>query len=340
MSSTGTTMPTDRIDPNVKVPAAVRRGAAASDAIHKQAYTPEGAPPVDLLVSPAPAAPTAPAATVPPAETPPDESTWEGRYKSIKGRYDKAQTTMSQQQGDISNLQNEVANLQRLLASVPPAPVTAPELAAGLTTPEERAQYGEEFMDVVARRAQEAVAPKLKTLEDENADLRRQLGGVTNVVVGNAREAMLTKLDADLPDWRAQNQDAQFLAWLRLPDMYSGANRGALLKSAFEQNQTDRVLAFFKGFLTEEATVAPAGTTTAPAPVVGERPSLESLAAPGRAKSAAAPPGGSPEKPIITRAQIAQFYVDVRAGRYKGQEAKKAADEAMIFDAERDGRIR
>ena len=67
--------------------------------------------------------------------------------------------------------------------------------------------------------------------------------------------------------------------------------------------------------------------------------SLESFAAPGRAKTSAA--SSAPvEKPLITRAQISQFYADSASGKYRGREAEKNQLEAMIFDAEREGRIR
>jgi hypothetical protein len=61
------------------------------------------------------------------------------------------------------------------------------------------------------------------------------------------------------------------------------------------------------------------------------------LAAPGRAKSAAA--AAPAEKPFFTSAQITRFYADVNSGKYRGREADKAKLEAQIFDAQREGRI-
>jgi hypothetical protein len=327
------------IDTNVKIPPAVLRNSAAATAAHERHY--QAAPPdpnaPPLTPDPAPVAPATPPESL-------DEGSWENRYKAMKGRHDKNLLTIEQQQGTIASQGQRLASLEGMLANMSaPAPVApvAPvnnELDAAAMM-RDRETFGDDFMGAVERQARALIKPELDARDAKIADLTQQLGGVASHVAGDARQKMIERLDHEVPKWREQNVDGAFLAWLRLQDPFSGAIRSSLLKTAFDQNQADRVLAFFKGFLTEEATVAPAAPA-APAPNSGGRPSLEDLAAPGRAKSAAAAPSGSPEKPIITRAQITQFYSDVASGKYAGNDAKKASDEAMIFEAEREGRIR
>lgn len=131
-----------------------------------------------------------------------------------------------------------------------------------------------------------------------------------------ARRNLETTLDTQVPSWRDVNVAQEFHSWLALPDLFSGAIRHELLKAAYEQNDTPRVLAFFKGFLAQEAASAPAPygqTQPAPADATqgdasGKIP-LETFAAPGRAKTAAAT-GAPAEKPTFTHAQIAKFYAD------------------------------
>lgn len=131
-----------------------------------------------------------------------------------------------------------------------------------------------------------------------------------------ARRNLETTLDTQVPSWRDVNVAQEFHSWLALPDLFSGAIRHELLKAAYEQNDTPRVLAFFKGFLAQEAASAPAPygqTQPAPADATqgdasGKIP-LETFAAPGRAKTAAAPVAPA-EKPTFTHAQIAKFYAD------------------------------
>ena len=82
-----------------------------------------------------------------------------------------------------------------------------------------------------------------------------------------------------------------------------------------------------------------APVTNEPAPTPKGRVPLEKFAAPGGAKTVAAQ-GAPAEKPIISPTQIAQFYSDVRAGRYVGRDSEKDRAEKMIFDAQREGRVR
>ena len=130
----------------------------------------------------------------------------------------------------------------------------------------------------------------------------------------------------------------EFIEWLSLPDPYSGDIRHNMLKAAWERRDVPRVAAFFKGFLAEEAAYRPASQET-PAGRPAGKVSLESFAAPGRAKTAAATSAPA-EKPLITSAQISKFYADCDAGRYDGREEEKARFEKSIFEAQREGRIR
>lgn len=353
MSSTGSKAP---LDPNVKIPAAVLRASEAASAAHKNAYTPGTEPPADNVTQPgneppantAPAPAPAPFANVTPPADLPDEGSWENRYKSIKGRWDRAQVTMQEQQRTISGLENNVAGLTSRLAGMEtmlarlgdtaPAPAAQPKelQASSFLTQEDKDAFGEDLLAAARRAAREEFEPERLRLQEEIDTLRGNVGQVVTHVAEDARTKMFSTLDSQLPKWREQNRDPQFLAWLRLQDPYSGAIRKNLLDGALAENNAHRVIAIFKGFLSEGATVAPAGQT---APASDGRPSLEDLAAPGRAKTEAGQQTPS-EKPIITRAEIAAFYRDVRGNKYAGRDDEKKRLEEMIFDAERDGRIR
>lgn len=112
-----------------------------------------------------------------------------------------------------------------------------------------------------------------------------------------------------------------------------------MLKAAYAQGDARRVLAFFNGFLAEEAATSPAEAEPEVETARVSKVPLQNLAAPGRAKSAASNSAPA-EKPIFTRAQIATFYADVAAGRYRGKDADKVKLETQIFEAQREGRIR
>lgn len=366
-----------RNDPDVVIPAAVKAAAARAEAIHKAAY-PEPAPaephsngaplpdegarggspagaapgsPTPSSVAPAPTSVPSVAPAQPPAQQlqpPPQPDDWEHRYRSMAGRYDRAQDSIRQMAEQITNLQNVLATV----SSQPSEPVPRELRAESLLSQEEVSEYGSEFLDVVGRKAREAASPLVQQLENKIQGLEQQLGQVGGNLAQTARLRMFSELDQALPAWRQINEDRKFFQWLALPDLYSGAIRHNLLRSAWDRNDTARSLAFFRGFLTEEAAVDPAyqaldnpaprvqpNGSQAPQPLPGQQNGkipLEQFAAPGRAKSAAELPA---EKPFISRAQISKFYADCAANKYRGDEAERVRLEKMIFDAQTEGRI-
>ena len=348
------TVPQDRVDPNVKVPAAVRAAAARSEELAKSQHgQPEGeAPPATETIEPV--APEAPASSdtkmsadpapqtkerPAPAEKTPAPSAddnWEHRYNSMKGRYERAEQETRRLAGEISNLHRLLAEMQASQS----APAQADTRFERLVTPEEEQDYGSEFLGVVGKKAKEELTPEIKSLKAQIAQLQGQLQGVAAQSQVSAREKMYQTLDTEVANWRELNSDSDFLSWLNLPDMYSGAIRKELLNAAYQRNDAARVAAFFKGFIADEAATNPASgyVERQAAPESSKRPSLESLAAPGRAKTAAAT--APVEKPYFTRAEISKFFSDVNRGQYRGRDQEKERIEKQIFDAQREGRIR
>jgi hypothetical protein len=234
-------------------------------------------------------------------------------------------------------LENEMQELRNR----PATPVEPAAPAARLITPEEESNFGPEMLDVVGRRATEAISPQLAELRAMMTSLEQKVTGTVTAVKTNAKQAMLTKLDQDLPDWRQINTTNEFKSWLALTDPLFGVTRQSALLKAYEQNDTARVLNFFQSFVSELAASTPtndlpADPSPAPAPA---RPSLETLAAPGRARMSAQP-NAPAEKQIITTADVNAFYAAVRQGFYRGREAEKQALEQELFAAQREGRVR
>jgi hypothetical protein len=341
----------DPVDENVKVPAAVKAAAARSDEIYAQAYpgaAPEAPPeqpapeaPVQDAAAPAtppPEPPPAPLTTPPPdaeaPRAPVQNGSWEQQYLAMKGRNERNEQKARALSERVSGLE---ATLAALEAAPPPAAAPTP-----LVTATETSEYGAEFLDVVGRKAREIVSPEVAELRNTVAQLQQRLDSVGTAVVQDARSRMKAKLSEACPNWIQLNNDDRFLDWLALPDTYSGAIRHELLKSAYAANDTPRVLAFFNGFLADEAASNPRVLAPSPAPepppaAPQDRVSLESLAAPGRAKTAAHTVPA--EKPSFTRAQVLKFYADVARGVYRGRDDEKATIDKQISMAGREGRI-
>lgn len=341
--STGTIMIDD---PNVKIPAAVRAQADRANAIIGQINQPQASADgedrddgqqrqPDLQADALLNAPANPAPAQQPSQADDDAENWEHKYKSLHGRMTSLTSTNAQLTERVNNLQNVIAAMQAAAPERPTAELTFEDI-----TEDERREYGEDLLGVVGKQAMKHVAPVLKQMQDQILQQSQTIRSLSGKQAQTEQGSVLDTLDNKLPTWREINTSDDFLAWLALPDAFSGDIRHDMLKKAFTAGDAPRVLAFFNGFLKDEAATS---LTTKPLPDqnatrVAKVP-LVDLAAPGKAKAAAQAPA-APDKPIINRTQIAAFYSDVAAGKYKGRDAEKDRAEAMIFSAQQDGRIR
>jgi hypothetical protein len=346
------------IDESVVLPASVLAAQKQAETLHAQAYetpeenspqpdpepqenSPRPEPVADGALTPPPPKPPAPPVAEP--EPDPNEQNisadqWKHRYLSMQGRYHSAQRTIGDLQEQMTQLGDELVRTQQ--ASARPAggreiaPVTP---APKLLTPEDESNYGPELIDFATRAAKQAIAPELEAIKQENQQLKK-------TVTQSAQNRALATLGEAIPNWRAINHSAEFKTWLRSRDVYSSRVRHELLNEAHAAANAPRMIAFFKGFLAEaQATgqIDPQTPLEQPQPVPRQAAiPLERLAAPGKAKPAAGNSSVPADKPVITRAQISKFYANVRAGHYVGRDAEKAADEAIIFAAQADGRVR
>ena len=337
--------PLDGTDPSVKIPDAIKASGAKSEELHKQMYNAEAeAAAEEVQAEPSSETSAEAFSKEPPAAKEPEVSKqpasnagdWEHRYNSMRGRFEREQNETRRLAGEIQNLHRLMAELQAA-----PRPASADVRFEKLVTPEEENDYGSEFLGVVGKKAKEELTPEIKALRAKIAELEGRVQGVTGAVVHDARTKMYEYLDQQIPNWRELNSNQDFLDWLNLPDAYSGAIRKQLLNAAYERSDASRVAAFFRGFISDEAVTNPAEYSQ-PAPATdnasSKRVSLEKLAAPGRAKTAAA--SAPAEKPYFTRAQISAFYSEVNQGKYRGREEEKQRIENQIFSAQREGRIK
>lgn len=267
----------------------------------------------------------------------PTQEDWQHRYLSMEGRFKQSQTTVGSMQQQLADMGSELVRTQQILNARGAVQQEQPRTVKKMLTPEDEANFGPELIDFVKRAAQEAVSPELTAIEQQTRQDR-------DASMRAAKTAMYTQLVADVPDWRVINDNPRFISWLRLPDLYSGRIRQVLLNEAFQAANAPRVVAFFKGFVQDEQAtghIDPASQTQPqnPAPRDPAIP-LVNLAAPGAAKPASGNTQVPAEKPIYSHAAISQFYTRVRQGYYAGREADKSREEADIFAAQREGRIR
>jgi hypothetical protein len=300
---------------------------------------------------PMPPAPPAPQQEPPrPAAAAPqqqEEEPLEQRYRSQAGRLEQALRLNQQMHERMQHMENLIASMQARTGEQPSEPPQeqAKPPRPKLVTPEETEDFGEDLLNVVGKRAREEYAPEFEELAARIRRIEGRVEGATTVIERNQQQELYNALDRDVPNWRDLNRSDDFKLWLQNPDQYSGRRKHDMLTEAFSRHEASRVVAFFKGFLTEAAglpQVPQARTPSAP-PLPGtgngsgKKPSLEDFAAPGRARSA--PQELPPDKPIYTHAWIAKFMADKRTGKYRGRETDADAIERDIYQAQHEGRI-
>ena len=316
----------------------------------------EGSEPTapELVVSDAPvtekqvtetAEPVAAEATAEVTEAKPVEPTvdYEQKFKTLQGKYDS----------EVPQLRERLHEMQAVLSAMQTAQVAqekAPiEESKGTELPsitaDEVSDYGEELLDVVGRKAVLALNPVLEPILQRLHALEQGTKQVEQRQHMSERDKVYAALADAAPNWQSINRSEEFKAWLGEVDPYVGTRRGDLLNEAFEANDSARVVAFFRGYLNEQTTVQ----TDAPAPKAqpatpdsqAAQVDLETLVTPGAAKEATtASAQGDNAGRYFSQAEIAEFYADVRRGRYKGKEAEQAAMEQQIVDAANNSRIR
>ena len=316
------------------LPAAAQKQVDEANKLHSKIYDekenetpPEGegepTPEPEVVVEPEQLSPAAP-----PPEAPPVEEDFKHKYDVLQGKYN----------AEMPRLQDQVRQLEGLLAGMQkeqPAPVPEPIEPKTLLTAEEVEDYGSDMIDVVKRAAMEAVSPELERLKNENAELRKGVGGVQNHVMASTRQRMLDSLATAVPTWNTVNTDPEFVGWLQQVDAYSGARRQELLLHAFEQNDTARVVAFFEGYLSENAAVSGGNGTPAPRTAQVD---LNTLVAPGKQREGT-PRAQEDDTRRWSNAEISAFYRKVREGKFKSREKDRPKIEQSIIDAAREGRV-
>lgn len=323
-------------------PRAVQQASDRADQIHAEVYPGEEnvAPAAQEDPSPAPAEPPAeppapqdtptpvspaPAPQAPPTATAPQQSReesleyWRNKFQTLEGKY---RSEVPRQASALREANDRIQRLEQAMASMATAP--APATAANpLVTQEEVEEYGEDFVSMIRRVAQEEAGRAVQTVAPRIDEVR---GELQQSRAQTAIDRVYAQLDSEVKDWRTINRSQEFLDWLEAEDPFAGETRKTMLRTAFDRKDGPRVLTFFTGFLNEQRTIQPKAQADPQTPPARTQPkvTLEQLAGP-RGGSSAGGSHAAEEAPIQpwTRRQIAQFYKDCQLGHYKNDPGKR-----------------
>jgi hypothetical protein len=296
---------------------------------------------------------------------------WQHQFNSMKGRFDQKDQENRRLAGQIQDMQRVIASMNvvqpqqhqqhqqqnngngsgvRFEGDVAGTNRRQQFPQPKRVTEKEIADYGNDLIDVMGRRAMEiqdaTLTPELFNLRNELNQIKSQLGGVRQTVEYDAQTRMYNQLDKEIPNWKTINSHPDFVGWLQMPDPLSGQIRHGLLAEAFNSQQANRVLEFFKRFLSDLGASSPAGqgqvpgngALTGPSYASSPQADLLALAAPGRAR--AGQTAVTPEKPYVSPSEIKQFYTDAANGKYAGREEEYNRIQQEIFAASRENRVR
>ena len=337
------------------LPAAVRKQVEQADAIIAQMNeeAPEGAEPENT--------PEGAEATPEPKPEPKPESKdtdWQHKYSVLQGKYDaevpRLTSDLRDSQNTVRSLEDKLRKLEMTVATM--QEVNSPkaeEKAENLITQDEIDQFGPDLIDLVNRVAKQAVAPYVDQKFGEVSKTVKQVGesvaSTQESMAKSERQKLFDRLDSAVKGWREINRDQAFVGWLGEIDEFSGEPRGVLLRAAFERNDADRVIKFFKGFQKEHAVdESDDQQTDAPAPSEQKQESqqsLDKLVAPGQPKTGTTgAQEGSGKGRIWTRKQISDFYTEknefIKAHPNRDIPKRLAQLEEDLFAAQRENRIR
>jgi hypothetical protein len=270
-----------------------------------------------------------------------ERTDWKQKYSVLKGKYDaevpRLSESLRQANARIDSLEDKLA--QPLVVEEQPEP---PRMDF---TAEEIADYGEDLLDVIGRKARSIVnaeyQPKIDSLTREIDTLKRDVGETGQRVAKQETNEVFDQLDKTVQDWRKINVDPEFHEWLDQLDPFSGETRKTLMLNAFNRKNAQQVRAFFDKYAEENATVIP-DPTEQPSGQGGTGKStldLNDYVAPGQPRSGG-DAGAPKDKRVWTNAEVGAFYSDIQKGRYKNRPQDKARIEADIIAATREGRIR
>jgi hypothetical protein len=311
-----------------RVPEAVKRQAEAMDALDAELAPPQETPPAEP--------PTPPAE---PPTPPPVAEDWQHKFQTLQGKYN----------AEVPGLRNQVAELSRQieeLRAAKPAtetpPMPAPP-APKLITDDDTETYGADLIDLIRRVAVETDAGAKARLQDEIADMRKQMAAqatqveaVQTNVTDERRATYFTELAKLCPTYEETDGRQDFKDWLVQLDDFSGLVRNDILQAAYARYDADRTAKVFNQFL--------GAIPTAPAPpvppVVDPQVELSELVSPGQARASSVVTPDDDGKKVWSIAEMDTFYKDFARGAYRGQMEVAARIEADIDKALAEGRVR
>lgn len=258
---------------------------------------------------------------------------FEHKYKTLQGMYNAEVPRLHQQNRELTQRIQQMEQLLASLSAQQSTPSAPQQPVEKLITDKDVEEYGES-LDVMRKVSREELGPVVQRLAQIESLLQQMQTSVVPQVQTlahrqqmSAEQQFWADLAAGVPNFREINSNEAFQSWLLEADPLTGITRQTYLEDAQRALDAQRVVNIFRAWL--------GATGQSTGRVVGSE--LEKQIAPRRSRSSGAPTANNAK--VYTPSDIAKFFNDVRAGKYKGREQERDRIERDIFAAQRENRI-
>jgi len=251
------------------------------------------------------------------------------KYKTLLGKYEAEVPRLHQQLRDLTQQLDQFRKEQEAQKIEP----TKPKEKVSLVTDEDRAEFGEELLDVQRRIATEVSQEYEGRLEQQDAVIKKleeqlqQTGNQIGEVGFSQRLAQL------IPDFAQVDNDERWVAWLNEHDPMLRGPRRVQAQKAFDSGDAEAI-AHYVG-LWKETLVEPSEPET---PV--RQTELEKQVAPNRSANSVRTQSANQNAKVYSQRDVDSAWVKVRTLNTRGQYAEAEKLEAELTSAYMEGRVR
>ena len=254
---------------------------------------------------------------------------FEQKYKTLRGKYDAEVPRLHQQVRDLNGKLDELAKSME----AKPEPPTKSKEKVSYVTDADRAEFGEELIDVQRRVAQEVSQEYTERMEQQDAviqKLQEQLAKTGNDV---GEMSFTQRLHSVVPDFAKIDNDERWVAWLNEHDPMLRGPRRDQAAAAFQAGDVEAVLHYvnlFKGSIAQPE----------PAPRDQRQNELEKQVAPNRSANSVRTQSANQNSKLYSSKEVDNAWTKVRALNTKGKYADAEKLEAELTVAYMEGRVR
>ena len=254
---------------------------------------------------------------------------FEQKYKTLRGKYDAEVPRLHQQVRDLNGKLDELAKSME----AKPEPPTKSKEKVSYVTDADRAEFGEELIDVQRRVAQEVSQEYTERMEQQDEvikTLQEQLAKTGNDV---GEMSFTQRLHSVVPDFAEIDNDERWVAWLNEHDPMLRGPRRDQAAAAFQAGDAEAVLHYvnlFKESISEPET----------APRQQRQTELEKQVAPNRSANSVRTQSANQNSKIYSPREVDNAWTKVRALNTKGKYADAEKLEAELTAAYMEGRVR